>query len=149
MQWCTCIMLSAYAVAYVSTTYMTREHGIHWMMMIVPRSCSYIYICDAFCCMFCIQWISIRYIYLVDRSIYLGIGKYDVKRGRRSMRSRSSLCCCQQQLIHNTLISSCSGLWSPWQHLHFGLFCVAIFMGLPVHHPSLGHKAGREERRNK
>ena len=37
-------MLSTYAVlAYVSTPYMTREHGIHWMMMIIPRSCVHIF----------------------------------------------------------------------------------------------------------
>ena len=38
------MMLSAYAVlAYVSTPYMTGEHGVHWMMMIVPRLCVHIF----------------------------------------------------------------------------------------------------------
>ena len=38
-------MLSTYAVlAYASTPYMTGEHGIHWMMMIVPKSCVHIFV---------------------------------------------------------------------------------------------------------
>ena len=38
------MMLCVYAVlARVSTPYMTGEHGVHWMMMIVPGSCVHIF----------------------------------------------------------------------------------------------------------
>ena len=54
---CTCMILYMYAVlAYVSTPYMTGEHGINWMMMIVRVLCIYIFMDlygKYFCCICC------------------------------------------------------------------------------------------------
>ena len=51
------MILYIYAVlAYVSTPYMTGEHGINWMMMIVLMLCVYIFMelyGKYFCCICC------------------------------------------------------------------------------------------------
>ena len=52
------MLLTIYAVlAYVSIPYMTGEHGVYWMMMmIVPGLCEHIFISlymyDVFCCIY-------------------------------------------------------------------------------------------------